>query len=196
MGLLSTFDLKFRDKQYLEHIQEFGRENIVLIKKSKLFLRIKIILPIIGRFLLLTGILLLIYEMIGKTNNIFYWISGFTVLLWIIPNIKLTKTILDYKIDFIIINPNSLTRYDQSGFFSRSSKVIELRNLKTVSVRKKWILNSIFNNWDLLFLSEWGFWSESDKERKGNLGEIVFRYIHNPEKYKKEINRLLDHNKK
>ncbi len=195
MGLLSTFDLKFREKQYQEQLQEFDKEDVVLIKKSKLFLWMNIIFPVIWWTILLVGIIVVVYKMIGEINITFYWIVGFSVVLWLIPNVALIKKILDYKIDFIIINPHSLTRYDQSGFFSRSSKIIELRNLKTVSVRKKWIINSLFNNGDLLFLSEWGFGMESDEDRKWSLGEIVFRYIHNPEKYKKEINRLLDHNK-
>lgn len=154
MGLLSTFDLKFRDKQHTEHIQEFGKGNVVLIKKSKLFLRIKIIFPIIGRTILLGATIFLIYEMVEEINKIFYRMTLFAVIMRCIANITLIKKILDYKIDFIIITPNSLTRYDQSGLFSRSSKVIELRNLKTVSVRKKGIINSLFNNGDLLFLSE------------------------------------------
>lgn len=104
------------------------------------------------------------------------------------------KRFFDYKIDFIILTPKSLIRYDQTGIFTRSSKIIELKNLKTVSVRKKWFFSSIFNDWSLLFLSEGGFWWESDKDRKGSLGEIVFTWVYNPERYKKEINRFLDMN--
>lgn len=194
MALLSTFDLKFRKKQYQEHTKEFWKDNVILIKKSKLFLWIYIILPIVRWMIALSMILFLIYKMTDAFNQLFYRISGFVGALWLIPNIKIIKKILDYKIDFIILTPNSLIRYDQTGFFSRSSKIIELRNLKTVSVRKTGIINSIFNNWALLFLSEGWFGKESDEDRKWSLGEIIFRYIYNPEKYKKEINRLLDLN--
>ena len=47
MGIISTFDPKFK-KQLLEKSkEEFGAENVVYIKKSQLFLYIKVVLPFI-----------------------------------------------------------------------------------------------------------------------------------------------------
>ncbi len=195
MRIFSTFDLGFRKKQHQKYIDKFGKENIFLIKKSTFFLWENILLPFFWWLIVLWIIIIVNYFLFdGDITPTFWWIVGFFVFLWILLNFSLLKKFFDYKIDFIIFTPKSLIRYDQTGFFTRSSKIIELKNLKTVSIRKKGFFNSMFNNWDILFLSEWGFWWESDKERKWSLWEIVFTGVYNPEKYKEEINRFLDLN--
>jgi hypothetical protein len=45
------------------------------------------------------------------------------------------------------------------------------------------MLYNIFNNWNLLFLSEW------DREKWD--WEIILHYIKNPEEKKKEITRIM-----
>jgi len=50
-------------------------------------------------------------------------------------------------------------------------------DIKSVIVRKKWILYSIFNVWDIIFLSEW------DQEKT----ELSLNYVSDPEEKKAKI---------
>ena len=88
---------------------------------------------------------------------------------------------IEYKMDFSIVTPNLLIRYDQMWFFKRSIMTINALNIKTISVVKEWVFYSIFNNGDIVFLSEW------DMEH----GEIILHYIQKPEKIRHMIAKVL-----
>jgi hypothetical protein len=102
--------------------------------------------------------------------------------------INIIKSYLDYKMDFVVVNSTSLTRYNQEWFFKRISKTIDLKDIRSTSVRKAWLINSLFNNGDLVFLSEAG-WMGTETTRAG---EIVFRFVHHPDKLNSEVNKLLN----
>jgi hypothetical protein len=105
--------------------------------------------------------------------------------------LKILKLYLDYKMDFVIVNSTSLTRYNQEWFFKRISKTIELKDIRSTSVRKHGFINSIFNNGELTFLSEGG---EFDHEESRRAGEVVFRFVYHPDKVNSDINKLLNNN--
>lgn len=100
------------------------------------------------------------------------------------------KYLLDYFMDFSIITPQAFIRYDQTGFFKRTSKVIDLTHVRSVSVEKSGIINSLFNNGNLVVLSEWSdtsFW----RDPKEDAGKVYFRYVKNPEQYSERIEMML-----
>ncbi len=107
-----------------------------------------------------------------------------------IPMFKIVKAYLDYKMDFVIVNPRSLVRYNQEWFFKRISKTIDLKDVRSTSVRKVWFVNSIFNNGELVFLSE-AWWEGTETTRAG---EIVFRYVYHPDLRNSQVNKLLNKN--
>jgi hypothetical protein len=44
---------------------------------------------------------------------------------------------MDYKMDFIIVTPESLMMYDQTGIFKRDVFTIGVPSIKTISLKKK-----------------------------------------------------------
>ncbi len=190
MGIISTFDPKFK-KQFLEKsVQEYGQENVVLIKKSHLFFAVKVLLPFILWFLMLIAIV---------TCSIIYidivWLKVsiciVAFLVFAFPWSKILKHFLDYRMDFAIITPKSFLRYNQTWFFKRSSKVIDLKHIRSVYVKKAGFFNSIFNNGNIIVLSEWSTNPSVEDGYKNSPWEVEFKYVYNPDFYSEHIQRLL-----
>ena len=189
MGIISTFDPRFK-KQLLEKSkEEFWEWNVVYIKKSHLFLCVKVLLPFILWFSVLVTLI---------TCAILYipwmWLKITTcvIVIWAFaaPGYKILKYFLDYEMDFAVVTPKSFLRYNQTWFFKRSSKAIDMKHIRSVYVRKAWFFNSIFNNWHIIVLTEWSAWNP--KEDWNNPWEVEFRYVYNPEYYSNRIQKLLE----
>jgi hypothetical protein len=88
---------------------------------------------------------------------------------------------IDYEQDFIIVIPEALMLYDQWWILKRKVVTISSRSIKTISVKKNGLLYSIFNNWDIVVLSEWDitYW------------EITLRWVPKPEKRKQQIMQII-----
>lgn len=187
MGIISTFDPKFQKKTVAKNIERYGVENVIHIKKSKLFCWIKVVLP----WLFWTIVLIWVLTLIFMNIDIKWLEITLTIMfmgLWLVPIFNIVKLYLDYKMDFILVNPIALIRYNQEWFFTRISKTIELRDIRSTSVRKSGFIDSLFNNWCLTILSE-GVQMESDEDMR--VGEIVFRYVYHPDLCNSKINKLL-----
>ena len=189
MSIISTFDPKFK-KQLLEKSkEEFWEWNVVYIKKSHLFLCVKVLLPFILWFSVFVTLVTCAILYIPWT-----WlrITSCVVVLWAfaIPWYKILKYFLDYEMDFAVVTPKSFLRYNQTWFFKRSSKAIDMKHIRSVYVRKAWFFNSIFNNWHIIILTEWSAWNP--KEDWNNPWEVEFRYVYHPEYYSNCIQRLLE----
>lgn len=182
MKIFSNFDTNWRAEALEEARERFGEENILLLRKSKLFLVSKVILPITSWTLFIGALQFPIYLELESFWSIRYWliIVMFTVYYFIIA--QNIKYLIDYLMDFSVVTPEYLTRYNQTGFFKRDIKTSNARNIKTVSIQKWLFWYNIFDNWDLIFLSEWD---------KANQWEIILHYIADPEAKKKEINRIM-----
>jgi hypothetical protein len=63
-----------------------------------------------------------------------------------------------------------------------------LKDIRSTSVRKSGIIDSLFNNWCLVFLSE--AWEREDDEQM-RAWEIVFRYVYHPDLRNSRVNKLL-----
>lgn len=187
MAIISTFDPKFQRRAIEENIKLYGKENIVHITKSKLFLWIKVILPFLFWLILLIAFITVVLSNIDAQWFVVF-LSVLGVLLWLLPNIGILKLYLDYKMDFVVINPRAMVRYNQEWFFKRISKNIDLKDIRSVSIRRSWFLNSIFNNGNLVFLSE--AWESEDDEHM-RAWEIIFRYVYHPDLKEKKVTDLL-----
>ena len=84
--------------------------------------------------------------------------------------------------DFSLVTPEFLTRYNQSWALKRDIKSSYVKNIKTITIEKNTLRYNIFDNGNLIFLSEWD---------RDNDGEIVLHYIQNPEQAKKKIVRIM-----
>ncbi len=186
MWMISTFEPGFHKKALKLNIETYGEDRVICIRKSKFFFWVKVFIPF--SFWTLILLLALIFTIPNLDVAWFTWTLIFLyIFVWCIPISKVVKFFLDYKMDFIIVNPRSFIRYNQEWFFKRITKTIDLKKIRSISTRKKWFINSIFNNGTLVVLSEW--W-EMDRDEQSKWWEITFRYIYNPELYNKQIDDL------
>lgn len=65
--------------------------------------------------------------------------------------------------DFLIITPKEIIKYDQEGVFTRVVEKINANKVKSISIKKKWIIDSLFDIGSIVFLAEaWDFSGEGD----------------------------------
>lgn len=197
MWVISTFDPKYKWELYRDCVNEFWEENVVLIKKSKLFLWFYVLLPTLWYLVILAALILWTVALSNriisaKTASIvlIVWIVIWVITACVLRCITVLKYYLDYCMDFSIVTPQSFIRYDQTWFFKRTSKVIDLVHIRSVSVQRSGVINSLFNNWNIVVLSEWSdfLWWKDSKE---NAWKIYFRYVKDPEYYSKRIEWFL-----
>lgn len=76
------------------------------------------------------------------------------LLVYIVMLIPIFKNYLDYTMDFSLVTPEYLTRYNQSGALKRDIKSSYVKNIKTITIEKNNFRYNIFDNGNLIFLSE------------------------------------------
>lgn len=182
MKIFSNFDTQRKQEAVSEAIEKFGESNILVLRKSKLFLFSKVVWPILWWTLVFVAIQFPIYLVLDEFGSVRYFLTAgmfIAYLIMISPNFKYY---IDYAMDFSIITPFSLTRYNQTGILHRDIKSSNIRNIKTVSIDKNNFWYNIFDNGDLIFLSEG---DQADQ------GEITLHYIQDPESQRKEITRIM-----
>jgi len=180
MRIFSNFDTKLKNEIFEKWKNELWEKNVLLLSKSKFFRFFRVDLPFVfGLILVVVFVMLFDYwfNKIWAIIAIILWLIFFLVLLYYI-----TKYAIDYHMDFIVFTPKYLLRYDQEWMFKRDIITINTGHIKTVLVKKKWLLNSILNEWDLIFFTEW------DDER----GEIVLTHISAPEENKLLISKIME----
>ena len=177
MRLFSNFDTELDTKLYEEFVNKYWKDNVLIIYRDKIFFIFHVVLPAIIYVFLILFLAYITY--ILDLWNVKWWFFlfiffiSFLVVWW-----KLLKRFIDYKMDFAIITPNEILAYNQTWFFTRQGRTIDIEKLKTVSIDKKWILQSIFDYWTLIFLSEWddhGQWW------------IELHYVGDPDSVKKKV---------
>lgn len=182
MKLLSNFDTNHADKLKNELIHFFGDEYVLLIRKSRLIWYAKI-LPQISLFFLITGIGLYVIQTSQLPINpivvrVFWWLVW---LWWLILIGKSIQKYIDFRMDFLIVTPKEIMKYDQKWVLSRSIEKITADKIKTISLYKEWFIQSLFDIWTLIFLAEWELES----------GNIEMQYIHHVGAVEKKIRHIL-----
>ena len=64
-----------------------------------------------------------------------------------------------------------------------------MKHVRSVYVKKSGFINSIFNNWSIIVLTEGS--AGNPKEDWNNPWEVEFRYVYNPEYHSNRIQKLL-----
>lgn len=80
------------------------------------------------------------------------------------------KKYLDYKMDFCVVTPNEVAMHNQSWLLKKNSRIIDADKIKTVSADTGGIMKSIFNFWNLIFLSE--------GDPSMGMGDISLNYVY------------------
>lgn len=185
MKIFSNFDTQWRLEAYKEAEAKFWRENILVMRKSGLFLAQKVVGPIFLWTMLFVTLQFPVYLALDEFWAIRYILTLFLLILYIIMIIPNIKCYIDYKLDFSILTPEYLTRYNQTWIMHRDIKTSNVRNIKTITVEKNSFWYNVCNNGDLIFLSEG---DQADQ------WEITLHYIYNPEHQKKLITHIMKKN--
>jgi len=182
MKILSNFDTTLRKRSYKRYQNQYGKESVVLLAKSKLFWLIKFFLPLLLFLISMVLVFYALYYFFGEKALQYVGLPflGFAILGVSIP---LFKNYIEYKMDFSIVTPKLFIRYDQKGVFRRRISTINAENIRTISVVKEGILYSLINNWDLIFLS--------DGAAEMDYWEITLHYIYKSEKKRHMIAQIL-----
>ena len=180
MKLFSNFDTHLRTKAIEDSVQEYWEENVMCLSRSWLYFFIKVVVPLIQMVILDVALIWL-----------FSYIANYTYLRLIILIVLVVSLpflfyiigkYIDYKMDFVIVNPEALIEYNQTGIFTKKVTTINEKSLKSVTVERKWFLYSIFDNGDLVFFSEW------DELH----GDVTLRYVKNPEEKRIQIEKIMN----
>lgn len=181
MRILSNFDTGLEYKLRQEYTEMFGGDHVITIHKSRLYYYRYIGTPLFGYLILLcVGFYFFYtYEPLPVWVQIAFW--AIYTLLFLLVVRKVSRRYVDYKMDFLIVTPHEVIKYDQSGVFSRNIEKLHANKLKSISIQKSWLLNSLLDIWSIVFMSEW------DNEQ----GDIEMDYIDAVEAKEKKIVHVL-----
>ena len=159
MKFLSNFDTKLEWKLLEQYQQMFGDEYVMSIHKSKFYYYAYIGLPFL---LYIACVLVSIYVAVfvelpleAIYQDVLLWVVigvAFLVGIWLMR--KVSGKYVDYKMDFMIITPKEIIKYDQTGVLKRDSEMIHADKIKSISISKSGFMNSLFDMGTLVFLAE------------------------------------------
>ncbi len=186
MQIFSNFDTKLADKMYQKYSESYWSENVLIVFKNNVFLAIYVIIPLILYLLFISGVawLFFIVDFWAPQLNYYKWVV-FTIgviIVTLIVGWKLLKRFIDYEMDFAIITPEEVVFYEQDGILSREGITLNSSKLRSITVEKDWLLRSIFNFGNLLFLAE-GYHEDG--------WDIRFVYLDDPDNKKYKAREIL-----
>jgi hypothetical protein len=180
MRIFSNFDTRLRQRIYEEYQTNYGIDNVLCFWRSTLYLYYRILIPL--TLLVVATVLWLMFFYQRLDGTYFNYIITVFVIIDIVFMFPIIGKYVDYIMDFIVVIPSSIMMYDQWGILKRNIHTISALSIKAISISKSWLLYSLFDNWDILILTE------GDTEHDG---EIRFRWIPDPEKKKNQIVKIV-----
>lgn len=151
MKIFSNFDTKLKRHTYRGYQEKYGAENVICIVRSKLYRFLKVFFPSLFLVALSLLAIRLFYQWVGVNLN--YIIIG-VVVLDIFFMFPVIGKYIEYKLDFVIVASESVIMYSQMGIFQRDVITIPAQNIKTILVKKESFLYSVFNNGDIVIMTE------------------------------------------
>ena len=181
MKILSNFDTSHANNLYKEYVDLFGEEYVILIHKSRLIWYATIFFPL-SWFLLLSGIGAYVLYTYGFPSLYVYWAFWWLIgVWWLILFFKLSARHVDFKMDFLLVTPKEVMKYDQHGVFGRTAEKISADKIKAITMKKEWFLASFFDVGSLVFLAE----------GDAAAGDIVMDYVDTLEATEKKMRHVL-----
>ncbi len=180
MRIFSNFDTKLREQTFQEYQSKYGVDNVLCFWRSRLYQVYKVIFPLLS--LVFFTVLGLIFFYKRLWGDYFGYIVVAFLIIDIVFAFPMVTKYIDYKMDFVIVIPNSIMMYAQGGIFKRNIVTISAQSIKTISLQKSWFLYSVFDNGDIIILTE------GDNE---HYGEIVLRRIPRVEKRRNQIVKVV-----
>lgn len=186
MKILNNFDTDLEKETVSKYIEMYGEENILVIHRAKIFWVIRCLLPFLLWISLLVGII--IFWLRETNDDIWQNIKGILAIIIFfaifVMGWGILKKYLDYKMDFCIVTPNEVAMYNQSWLFRRNTRIIDADKIKTVSTDTAGFFKSVFNFWNLIFLSEWDPSTDS--------WDISLNFVHAVNDTKNKVRDLIE----
>jgi len=187
MRIFSSFDTRYKDIVLEKYAQEHGEENILVLQRSQLFAWIYVYIPAIAYTAILAIVLYYILAWINwpTTTRILVALVVCTYIFVLLPVIK---RYIDLRLDFTVVTPAGVYLYNQRGIFYRTMSALNIQNIRTINVQKSKLLYTIFDNGDIIFLSEWP--DAESGESDYALGHAKIYYVADPESKKDRIQEI------
>lgn len=182
--ILSNFDTNLDDIAVQEAAEEFGKDQVCFVRRDRIYVLLKIIIPVFIRLIMAWLLLALAYtwwvrEAVWNLFSSFIWII--VLITWSILARKVIWKVIDYYMDFTIITPKTITAYDQNWIFTRNTRSLEISKIKSIRVMKEGIFRSLFNFGTIVFFSE------GDE----TMWDIRLNYISAPQNLNKKLAEIL-----
>lgn len=186
MKFLSNFDTNLEHEVVSKYVALYWKENVYCIHRAKIFWVFHCLVPSLWLMVLVSILLVLLsWDSWDSSLNSIKGIIFYVMMVAVIFIIwwKILKRYFDYKMDFCVVTTQEIAAYNQTWFLTRSSRTIDADKIKTVSVNTSWIWKSIFNFWDLTFLSE------GDQSWWWDIG---LSYVHDVNNTKNKVRELIE----
>lgn len=153
MKIFSNFDTDYKSDVVTRFVMEHGRDNVLVIQRSSLFLWIEVNMPFLI-YTLLFGFALYLASFLGDYTLVVHILYVAVTCVYILLLSPVFKRLIDYYCDFTIVTPTGVFLYNQRGILYRTTSAMNIENIRTVNVQKSTLLYALFNNGDIIFLSE------------------------------------------
>lgn len=187
MRIFSNFDSQISKKLFENLKNNQWDENILLVKRWKIYFISKIVFPAI--FAVIIFVLLKIYGLRIEFDSLFLekakWVKIVLlniILIWPLF-LKIFRNWIDYTLDFALIWKKQIILHDQLWFFSKQTQTLDVAKVRKIVVLKSGVLKSIFNYWEIVFLSQ-GSGNSNEEEAR-------IEYISNPENVVEQIKHII-----
>ncbi len=181
MKILSNFDSTYASSLYKENVALFGEEHVSLVRKSRLIRYATVFSPVAMLFAFLILGIYVIYMYVSDLPVIIRLFRCIMALWIFFLGKKLVGKYIDYTMDFLIVTPKEVMKFDQKGIFNRIAEKIAADKIKTITVKKEWFWASFFNVGSIIFLAE----------GQSETGDIIMDYVDAVESVEKTIKHVL-----
>lgn len=188
MKIFSSFDTNFKQEVIDREKKKYWDKHFIIVSHGKFYYYFFVVIPtvlwIFGAIIYLTIFLVLWLSVSQDFKTIYYIIWLLMFFVFFSPLVmNIIKKYIDYILDFFVVNPRNIIYYNQEWLLNRKWRTISLEKIKTISVKKEWLLRSIFNFWNIIILTEW------DEKWEW---EINISFIDNPDIVKHNIFEIVN----
>lgn len=182
MRFFSNFDTGMEKQLVDEYKQAFGDDKVVSVHLSRWYYISRVVAPyVLFAILFCVGLYVVyMFEYEGQEIVRLLFLAIFVIYLLVVMKMTSSKYV-DYTMDFLIVTPKEIIKYNQSGMFTRESETIHVDKIKSVSVSKHGVLNSFFDIGTIIFMAE----GDDDK------WDVVMPYVDAVESVEKQIRHVM-----
>ena len=157
-------------KKILQKVVDIDEEFVYIVSHHPIIYLPVLIISILGIIALF-----FLYNFISSFFPTFA--VYFCWFLWLLLYSYFLLNFLDIYLDSIAVSPTSLIIYKWYGLFKNTTDVLDLSAVESVFAEQSWLLDVLFNNWDIYI------------RRAGHTN--VFEDVFNPNWVASKINNLI-----